>query len=108
MVVILAAVSVAMEGGSTQGQGSSSGSSGSTVKTESSPAPGPSPPPPTTSSSWANGTPDSLVYVSIGGYVQHQITMEAQNQQKATARRHQKANGWRKRIWRNDGSSLDH
>ncbi|KAI0816403.1 hypothetical protein GGR55DRAFT_674604 [Xylaria sp. FL0064] len=52
MVVILAAVSVAMEGGSTQGQGSSSGAAGSsTVKTESSPAPGPSPPPPTTSGS---------------------------------------------------------
>ncbi len=52
MVVILAAVSVAIDGGTTQGQGSSSASgSSSAVKTESSPAPAPSPPPPSTSSS---------------------------------------------------------
>ncbi|KAI0191131.1 hypothetical protein EV127DRAFT_480501 [Xylaria flabelliformis] len=46
MVVILAAVSVALDGGgTTQGQGSSASGS-STVKSESSPAP--APPPPTT------------------------------------------------------------
>ncbi|KAI1281437.1 hypothetical protein F5Y07DRAFT_412486 [Xylaria sp. FL0933] len=89
MVVILAAVSVAMEGGSTQGQGSSSGAAGSsTVKTESSPAPGPSPPPPTTSGScqltWANGTPDSFTGVPKRGYIQ-QLILEPRNQQKAMA-----------------------
>ncbi|KAI1743567.1 hypothetical protein F4680DRAFT_444845 [Xylaria scruposa] len=65
MVVILAAVSVALDGGgTTQGQGSSASGS-STVKSESSPAP--APPPPTTINIWVVPGTAGILFFSPSG-----------------------------------------